>query len=86
MVTMSHEDASMKIGDVMCLCKARERGWGGGGGGRHAFVQGRGSESMRLIAPICECLCVCFAVCCVGRDKELYNDKYALSNKRLSSG
>jgi len=82
MVTMSHEDASMKIGDVMCLCKARERGWGG----RHACVQGRGSESMRLIAPICECLRVCFAVCCVGRDKELYNDKYALSNKRLSSG
>lgn len=22
MVTMSHEEASMKIGDVMCLCKA----------------------------------------------------------------
>lgn len=23
MVTMSHEEASMKIGDVMCLCKVR---------------------------------------------------------------
>ena len=39
MTTMSHEEASMKIGDVMCLCKASARKFLSGDGSRRNFRQ-----------------------------------------------